>query len=76
MRFTAAARSKLTTSLFSTTFFIAIFTVAAPSIFPCPATRYPVGADSGELKIQDKKVVLASRNQTSIQKIVSKNKSE
>lgn len=34
----AASRTRLTTTLFSTTFFIAILTVAAPQIFGCPAT--------------------------------------
>lgn len=35
----ASARTRLTTSLFSTTFFIAILTVAAPQIIGCPATK-------------------------------------
>jgi hypothetical protein len=33
----AAQRYKLTSSLFLLTFFGAVFTVAAPSVFPCPA---------------------------------------
>ncbi|KAK9476666.1 hypothetical protein V1514DRAFT_336239 [Lipomyces japonicus] len=48
MRLNAAARSRLTTSIFSTTFVIAVFTVAAPSILPCPARESPLGMDSGD----------------------------
>ena len=33
----AAQRYRLTSSLFLLTFFGAIFTVAAPTVFPCPA---------------------------------------
>ncbi|ODQ66316.1 hypothetical protein NADFUDRAFT_82175 [Nadsonia fulvescens var. elongata DSM 6958] len=36
----AATRTRLTTSLFSTTFLIAVFTVAAPSLFPCPVSTF------------------------------------
>lgn len=42
----AATRTRLTTSLFSTTFLIAVFTVTAPQFLPCPAHRDPVGADA------------------------------
>jgi len=33
----AAQRYRLTSSMFLLTFFGAVFTVAAPSVFPCPA---------------------------------------
>ena len=36
----AAQRYRLTSSLFLLTFFGAVFTVAAPSLFPCPAFEY------------------------------------
>jgi Cytochrome C oxidase assembly factor 2 len=36
----AAQRYKVTTSLFLLTFFGAVFTVAAPSVFPCPAFEH------------------------------------
>ena len=36
----AAQRYKLTSSLFLLTFFGAVFTVAAPSVFPCPAFQH------------------------------------
>jgi hypothetical protein len=36
----AAQRYRLTSSLFLLTFFGAVFTVAAPSVFPCPAFEY------------------------------------
>ena len=37
----AVQRYRLTSSLFFLTFFGAVFTVAAPSIFPCPAFESP-----------------------------------
>jgi hypothetical protein len=36
----AAQRYRLTSSLFFLTFFGAVFTVAAPSVFPCPAFEH------------------------------------
>lgn len=39
-RLNAAQRYRLTSSLFFLTFFGAVFTVAAPSIFPCPAFEH------------------------------------
>ena len=36
----AAQRYGLTSSLFLLTFFGAVFTVAAPSVFPCPAFEH------------------------------------
>ena len=36
----ATQRYRLTSSLFFLTFFGAVFTVAAPSVFPCPAFEY------------------------------------
>ena len=36
----AAQRYRLTSSLFLLTFLGAVFTVAAPSVFPCPAFEY------------------------------------
>ena len=42
----AAHRSKLTTSLFSTTFIIAVLTVAAPQIIGCPVKPNQLGADA------------------------------
>lgn len=36
----AAQRYRLTSSLFLLTFFGAVFTVAAPSVFPCPAFEH------------------------------------
>ncbi|KAK9486955.1 hypothetical protein V1527DRAFT_450782 [Lipomyces starkeyi] len=62
MRLNASARSRLTTSLFSTTFIIAVLTVAAPAILPCPATRNPVGADSGDIKVENRKLIVARSN--------------
>ncbi|KAK9453525.1 hypothetical protein V1511DRAFT_83756 [Dipodascopsis uninucleata] len=62
-RLNAAGRSRLKTSLFSTTFLVAVFTVAAPTILPCPATRYPVGADSGDMKAMDRRTYLAKRRE-------------
>ncbi|KAK9471768.1 uncharacterized protein V1510DRAFT_418957 [Dipodascopsis tothii] len=41
----AATRTRLRTSVFSTTFLIAVLTVAAPQFLPCPAGRNPVGAE-------------------------------
>lgn len=46
----AAVRSKLTTSLFSTTFLIAILTVAAPQLVGCPAKQPHLGADNKKAK--------------------------
>ncbi|KAK9449982.1 uncharacterized protein V1518DRAFT_415214 [Limtongia smithiae] len=63
----AVMRSRLTNSLFSTTFFIAILTVAAPTLFPCPATQNPVGADSGDLRIDNDKILLARQHRRSQQ---------
>ncbi|KAJ8097488.1 hypothetical protein POJ06DRAFT_32994 [Lipomyces tetrasporus] len=62
MHLKASTRSRLTTSLFSTTFIIAVLTVAAPAILPCPATRNPVGADSGDIKVENRKLVVARRD--------------
>ncbi|KAK9369345.1 hypothetical protein V1509DRAFT_487158 [Lipomyces kononenkoae] len=59
MRLNASARARLTTSLFSTTFIIAVLTVAAPAILPCPATRNPVGSDSGDINVEN---IVAKRN--------------
>lgn len=42
----ASARSKLTTSLFSTTFIIAVLTVAGPQIIGCPAKPGQLDADA------------------------------
>lgn len=42
----AASRARLTTSLFSTTFIIAVLTVAAPQLVPCPVTPNHLGADA------------------------------
>jgi Cytochrome C oxidase assembly factor 2 len=39
----AAQRYRLTSSLFLLTFFGAVFTVAAPSVFPCPAFQHRPG---------------------------------
>ncbi|KAK9326175.1 hypothetical protein V1517DRAFT_311993 [Lipomyces orientalis] len=62
MHLNASTRSRLTTSLFSTTFIIAVLTVAAPAILPCPATQNPVGADSGDIKVENRKLVVARRD--------------
>ncbi|KAK7206706.1 hypothetical protein BZA70DRAFT_274907 [Myxozyma melibiosi] len=64
MRLNNATRTRLTTSLFSTTFCIAVLTVAAPHFLPCPATRNPVGTDSGDVRVQDRRVVLRQRRQS------------
>lgn len=46
----AATRTRLTTSLFSTTFLIAILTVAAPQLFGCPAAPSHLDADGKKKK--------------------------
>lgn len=55
MHIKASTRTRLTTSLFSTTFLIAILTVAAPQLVGCPATPSHLGADDGSLSAEDRK---------------------
>ncbi|ANB11446.1 hypothetical protein AWJ20_4257 [Sugiyamaella lignohabitans] len=46
----ASSRSRLTTSLFSVTFVIAVMTVASPQLLPCPARPGSVGSESAKKK--------------------------
>jgi hypothetical protein len=68
----AAQRYRLTSSLFLLTFFGAVFTVAAPSVFPCPAfeNRQPGLAradgwswDGLDRKRRRRAMILAQQNQ-------------
>ncbi|KAK9463974.1 uncharacterized protein V1516DRAFT_669179 [Lipomyces oligophaga] len=60
MRLNNAARVRLTTSVFSTTFLIAIVTVAIPQVLPCPSPVVnPVGLDVGQEL--NKKLTLTSQ---------------
>lgn len=58
----AAHRSRLTTSLFTSTFILAILTVGAPQLLSCPANSN-VEAETGSKKKVDssKKVIVRDR---------------
>jgi hypothetical protein len=56
----ASVRSRLTTSLFSTTFIIAVLTVASPQLLPCPV-KSSVGAETGS---KERRVDKSDENQS------------
>lgn len=58
-------RTRLTTSLFYSTFVVAVFTVAAPQFLGCPAKPHQLGADATNTGGQKKKTPVAQLQQQS-----------